>query len=476
MDRLELALREYEQIAPKPRLGADVPASDRLESWLREKVVPVVEDLQAKSPRFRRLVSWALTQIMPGAQTDARSTVDAVATALVDCAKALVEVSEKAGITERLAGATVSPTTEAAAGLSDNQRTGSDLCPPLGRLAVETEATRPWLDLVSQADFFYPATGLHLREPQGSLSRSFNERFRSGFSFGEHIVRMLIARVEFWQKPIDEAWKNCFYAIQGNTQRENDWRNRLFSAKIKLDQAVEELKKCCLAGNEARLRNACCVLLQVYVAYHPSPTLQWLAPPEDWVRTSGAVLRAHVRHRGEVVTVEPIGPRLARMVERSTAMIVDMVLLEQVAAALHDVAELYRQAVSPEDMIEEAVQSHDLVVLLSPRAVCWKGRKVGPNWHDHPQPWDFLVQLAEAATKGQGVDCYNFGDGVTHRDLSVRKYELARLLPDDLGVLLEKTRSGPCRLALPPEKIAILDLDADAWTVDVDDILQGLLN
>jgi len=43
---------------------------------------------------------------------------------------------------------------------------------------------------------------------------------------------------------------------------------------------------------------------------------------------------------------------------------------------------------------------------------------------------------------------------------------------DDLAVLIEKRRSGPCYLDIAPETVRVLDLDADEWTVDVQEFFQ----
>src|SRR5439155_932566 len=86
---------------------------------------------------------------------------------------------------------------------------------------------------------------------------------------------------------------------------------RLFTAKIEVEESLRALRAACWTEPAARQREACCALVQVYAAYHPSPQLDWLGCSPGSVAAEAARIRSVIRPPGEIPAVAPLpkGPR-----------------------------------------------------------------------------------------------------------------------------------------------------------------------
>jgi hypothetical protein len=254
---------------------------------------------------------------------------------------------------------------------------------------------------------------------------------------------------------------------------------RFFTTKFKLDECLEKLRNTCLSGEDMRMRDACCSLLQVYIAYHPRPQLPWLDVTEDRYQVTAEILRREFRRLFEVVEYGLVASSTVREAHRRGAMIVDLDSVQQVAAALADVAELYRQSVCPVELIEEARTLHRLVVVTKPRMAFFDGVKLDIDWNAMSTSWELLLHLAARAERLVGVDQYDLGGVPNARVLSTRKYRLCKYLLDSddslnspasqLASRIGKASGGEYYLDLDPDQVKLLDLEklgADEWTVD----------
>ena len=93
MDRLELAQKKYQRIAPGP-LELDEEKSNEIEAWLREYVVPLVSDLQ-RNPAFRRYVQFGVERLAAETDVPERQQVVAVSDALVACASEVAKLGDR---------------------------------------------------------------------------------------------------------------------------------------------------------------------------------------------------------------------------------------------------------------------------------------------------------------------------------------------------------------------------------------------
>src|SRR3954468_13157520 len=85
MDRIEFAERQYKRIIPSADLNWSQVPHHKLQVWLRDDVVPIVEEF-SRRPAFRRHATWPLEVLIPGSNTAERRAVEAVDSALITSA------------------------------------------------------------------------------------------------------------------------------------------------------------------------------------------------------------------------------------------------------------------------------------------------------------------------------------------------------------------------------------------------------
>ena len=102
MTRHKLAMLRFQQLAPGLALGADEERSEQWEKWLRDDVVPVVEDL-LDNPIFRGRIREIPEQLFTSPPQVRRARINALADALVAEAQALVAAAKEFDLLETLA-------------------------------------------------------------------------------------------------------------------------------------------------------------------------------------------------------------------------------------------------------------------------------------------------------------------------------------------------------------------------------------
>jgi hypothetical protein len=476
MDRHQLAQRRYQQIAPPSRVDVDEQQSDQIEAWLREDVVPIVADLQ-ENPRFRRLVTYGLERLVPGSASRERQLVQAVEDAVVQCALATVEAARNHGLETLLADADVASNESTSANSEDGDpvehHTSSN------DTVIEKIARRPWFAMGIEDDFLTPQWHLFLRESDQSLANRFRRYYPTPDVLGDNVQRMLFARMDFWVFQVDRIWRRLFGRLGESGENASEALERIFAAKINLDECLRNLRESCLTGNEPRLRNACCTLTQVYVAYHPCAKLSWLQSTARDLDAVSATIRCFFRHGGEIIEVERLCRHRFREVGRHRASLIDMNLIRQVAAALDDVKQLYHHGIMPEDLIEEARHSYRLLVVERPRMVFWDGDLLEIDWNNRDKSWELMLNLAAAAEGLQDMDRFALTGASTDRMLSIRKHELTKLLMQtahglELAAHIEKIRGGRVHVTLDPGEVHVLDVATDEWTLDPAEFASAL--
>lgn len=462
MTRHELAKLRFSQLAPNLRLGADENGSDQLEAWLRDDVVPVVEDL-LKNPGFRRRVQQMPEQLFGASSPNRRRRIDALADAMVAEAGTLVEVAREFNLVELLQD---QDRALDQAWIDAERGSGLD-----ARSAIEKLAERPWFDLANPEDFWSPSMDLFLRRPDALLTRQYR-RMRSEWKMlGDHIIDLMFVRLDFWKKRLNHvrgelqfrapADKVSFAALQ-----------RMLACAIDVDQKYRDVRSDWREGDEPRLRNACSVLLQSYIAYHEAPRLDWLGFNSQSLTVYGGMIRAFFRHRGTLRLVEQRSDGRLHEVGSRAASLVDVQLVKQVAQALEDLAAMYHRAVHADDLIAEAKDQFRLVVSVNPRMVFWNGALVDLPWASAEKTWNLLLHLAVKAEGKLPLRDFALSGIRTSRDLTIRKSHLEEFLRRvgpgaELAARIDRPRGGECRLELDPGEVKVLDLQADEWTVDV---------
>ncbi len=467
MTRLELAKLRFRQLAPGLALGADEERSEDWEKWLRDEVVPVVEDLN-DNPVFRRHVSRVLEQLFTSPPTDLRARINALADSLVSEAQTLVTVARQSDHVDTLADSDWILDHSWLAG-----QTGRSVD---SRSAIEKLAERPWFDVVNPDDFWTPGNDLYLRQPDALLTRQYRRLQSGGKLLGEHVINQMFQRFDFWKNRLMHGQQQLQLRL-GTDQAGSAAHERIFACAIEVEQKFQAVQADWRAGNDARLREACIVLLQTYIAYHEAPQLAWLGFDSHLLMACGQTIRSFFRHRGTLHCVERKNDGRLHQLDQRTASLVDVQLIQQVAAALEDLATVYHQEVHANDLIAEAKDQFRLLVVVNPRMVFWNGALIDVPWTSAQKSWNLMLHLA-VKTEGK-LPIRDFAlTGIRNsRDETIRKSHLLTFLSRtkagaELAVRICKPYGEACRLDIEPADVKVLDLDADEWTVDVNDFLQ----
>jgi hypothetical protein len=263
------------------------------------------------------------------------------------------------------------------------------------RATIELIAGRPWVDLVCAGDLFHPMCELCLRIPNPDHTHRFRERGELRVPLGDYVARYLVARIDYWKSFLDRIWIETCCGRRGSENWAQGLRNRLFEAKVTLDQLVEQLKAACGAGIQSQRREACATLTQVYAASAESPDLDWLGLPRGSASGHRGLIRSCVRRPGELLIGERDQAGLVQIVHREPALLCDPEVLQGIAASLEDVMPFYRVPEDADDLIDWTTQRARLVLVdRSPRAVWWDGNNVAEGtWDSHLPEWNLLWTL-----------------------------------------------------------------------------------
>jgi hypothetical protein len=328
--------------------------------------------------------------------------------------------------------------------VEEGRRGETGISPP-DTSTIEFIVSRPWFDLVCPEEYFDAHRGLHLLTSNLEHTTAFWQRYEPRLPLGDYVARGLFARIDYWKAILDRVWRQVFCSLTGAASDEYQVHERLFSTKIELDQSLERLTVQCRSGDGARRREACTALTQIYVAYAPAPSLEWLGCPPG-LAAHREVIRSYVRRRNDVAGTGQRSPRLC-----------DPDVLRQLAGSLEDVVPLYHVPEEPEELIEWSRDSARLVLVdRSPRAVFWEGKAAAEGqWDAHPTEWNLLWTLALHCRRP--VDQEMLANPERHRIRSRRK-RLSTLLKEtlDLDERIETLRGQGYQLSLAAEDIILL--------------------
>ena len=408
-------------------------SSVNVRDWMVGAVVPVVEAL-AKRREFRAQARWSLENLVPGLRTEARVMVDAVDRALVTHAKAIVDFAAVPEAQRALQQVPVLP------------GKWRDLD---GLVWARAVAARPWLDLVSARDYFARDAGLNLRpSPDVQRSPQFVD-FVPGFvqalrGPGDYVADMALRRAQFWHGDLARCCIRCQNAA-GSDPSLAAPMDPVNQSSALLARSIAELQTLLTTGAAANQRHACTSLIQAYAAYHPKPDLSWLRLPADG---------------------SPRG-MLAYWVERE-----DRWIAKTIAAALCTVAEMYRRDLTLEERLEEAAETHRLVLGadMGARYLFWEEQRCDETWLKNDAMWIVLENLALCGLRGRGVDIADFGRSMKRHTLVSRVSRLKKLLPASLAACIQPSSRYAYSVELEPQEIFVFPMPSGR-AAEIQDLL-----
>ena len=444
LDRLQAAVRDYERVR-QAGCNDSLRGAEALSFWIQDKVCPVVDQLLAR-PDFRKLAKWPLDQLDKFANSEARRLVEGVENAILASAKRLADLSQTPVLQEFIGGLAAG---EEHGPPVQTPANGRPVEMPQWKSGFETPAhfiaTKPWRDLVCVYDYFHPVADLHLVDREAWLGpnsnhvqiASFGTFFRPQLQLpGDFIVRSLMIRIAYWRDVLLRVQQRFEGALRQakDTARLKETREAVCGIR----EPLERLEAICLHDPQSPSRQACISLVQVYAAYRKQADFSWL----------GAV--------GEMAGN-------AASIRYSVDQCADTAITDHVAAALAEVAGLYRSEPDPEDVIQENCRKVPLVIVdgRGRHELYWHGELVDADWETSARAWTLMVALASNAKRGQGVDAAS-ELGISLKDA---KYDLKRLLPSELFDLI-KVKNGVFRLTLLRDELFAV------WFDQVDRLIE----
>jgi hypothetical protein len=472
MDRLQAAQQRYERIRPGDDEIGSPRKAEELSHWIQHDVCPVIAELIERAD-FQGLARWSIDTLGAGANSEARRLIEDIDTGIVQSAERMARLLRERPLAEALAAHAYEngADTVRIGALSSskewieqvqteiNSSQPSGLAPDGGAAcevgkqankssATETReqacaefiATRPWRDLVSVYDFFAPASDLNLHD-QESWPGPSNQSVRIADFLPyckphlrlpcDYVMQCLMIRIDFWLSELVRLQVSCEKALQNLASNTKDLRLELRTAVREIHEPLHKLEIACRHDPQARLREACVALVQVFAAFRPQTNFGWLGPAGQ-MAVNAASLRYFIERRA------------------------DAALTDRIADALAEVKSVYRSAVDPDAAIHQAVQQVSLVLVdgRSRRELYWQGRLVDVDWLARRRAWTLLVAMVLNAKRKLGVDACN-DLGISLKDA---RSELKKLLPQSL-FQCTAVNKGTHRLNLAPEQVFVAVFD-----------------
>ncbi|MBI3860969.1 MAG: hypothetical protein HY290_03655 [Planctomycetia bacterium] len=414
-----------------------------LRVWLTDDLCPVIEDYVGR-PRFQKFACWPLQALTEGAETPDRQLIVAVDGTIVAMAKTLSELSTDPAAREQLdkqnlrKGLAVEELVEIGANSCRRLGIRSEQVNVLqvGLNQVSEIAGRPWKDLVCATDYFEPEQEWNDSDDGHSVQRaelivSANPELHA---IGNFVVRGLLQRIDSICAPLEMVRGWCLTALAGMPKNWAERRQRIESQWDELQQQVARLRAGCVTGSDNHLRESCIILTQVYAAFHPAPDMAWLGLPDAVIREGANVLRVRLQQFDS-----------AEMIER-------------IAAAVVDLAQLYKDCDVDLSARDEAIAGGGLVIDVGQVNVFWEGLLVGEDLKG--RPWDLLVALARKAKLRAQVEerDLQLDDGRSDSFMPTNRNRLKLALPAGLDQLIVRGNiPRSYRLKLEPQRIHIIE-------------------
>jgi hypothetical protein len=405
-------------------------------------VTPVVRELLLRSA-FQAQARWPIDHLVAGASSNERSLVEAIDAGLVAAGRLFTELRERPGIAAALDARPLASGQAAAHDCDQgvDPESARDSSPPFGD-PPRILAGRPWHDLACAADYFGPTCDLNLIEREAWLGPDAHAvqiaelvpYFNSALQpLGDYVTQMLLLRIEYWQHQLQLLYARYDALSRDEHGGEDLIWGTLQECRQKLAADLASLREACRGGTSFKTREACIILVQIYAACWPKVDFCWLGP------------------------AAPFSQQAARICDRIKKQH-DAAIPEQIAAALAEVAGMYRAETDPESIIQEACQTQPLVLVEGPgrREVYWKGKRLNTDWQRHGAPWTLLVLLAERHRAGVGADTIDAADSARRFSIKDARSRLKILVPRDLTDCIVPAGRRTYKLQLAPTAVRLL--------------------
>lgn len=417
----------------------------RLRVWLEDDVIPSLTELTTL-PRFRDLATFSIRVLAPGADSEQRRAVEDVDRGLMSAANALLAVVDHPSILERFPRSTSSSTPVKQGSVEISSDHGTVISPASLRENPELEiaalrrvARHDKGNLVQLDDYFSTRQEIVVLEDgtrlqRGELINSLNHRL---LAIGDLVGRTLRRRMDLRLQAIYTVRTRINQLLTDLALAELEVVMSFRRADEELQTSVRRLQALVFADSEARLRDSCVTLTQVYAALHPAPELEWLGIREELLAEARGLFPSVLRgHRGSVVH-------------------------DRIARAVADMDILYRGIDPCSTRLELAIQSGGLVIDMQGRTAWWDRTQI--ELGNSVKNFKFLSALARKTRWRQDLiedDVYDDdqADSPSPSALPNLWSRVGRVLPGSLSQLIGRGRQPRSyRLNLEPHRIHIIE-------------------
>ncbi|MCC7087077.1 MAG: hypothetical protein IT427_18915 [Pirellulales bacterium] len=425
MDKIELALRRYQQLALTAQSHRDVPVP-QMRAWLRNEVCRAIAVLVPR-PTFRRIASWPIATLQEGAETDERRLVVALDVQIRDVAARLQKLLASKRIEEKLktlvpvkqnvVAETVTISDKGSIRNAVQQGRVDDLAIQFAQLKWLTQSHHE--KLVNINDYLSPQaewvlTGKGKLVQRGATLIGLNPDLPP---VGNFVVLRLMKRIEERAEILRFFRVQCAKAVGSGAKHFQKQVGGIVAAGKELDRLVGEARTSFQAGPEVDVRDACVTAIQIYAAFSPRSDLDWLGLP------------------GKVVEADRIllASRLTNLCNAQ--------LLDRVAAALHELQNLAATVSIKQNTVDDAVAAGGLVLVDHARAAYWEQHPVHESYTK--REWRFLLALTKRARAGQPMsvaDIEDPGQTLSESVMSTTWGRLKRKLPVSLRRLVAPSK------------------------------------
>ena len=356
MDSRELAVHQFELI--QDRLKKQSLAGSAATAWLQKYVVPAVAEYWGR-PRFREYAMWSIVNLADSADSEDREKLDALRESIHGVSEAIQQLATKPGVAHHIeqlfstVPANVDEEIWVEGDESDTVHTSTNH--PLSN-GIHPNALNSFLrdgefHLTNSNDYFGPVQEFTQSADKpvqrGELIVSVNPQF---VPIGDMIVHTMLRRIELAEELLKDGRRTVLEVVSQIDADYEALTTAVNTAMAALTKSVAAIRPRFQHNAEAKLRQACSVLTQIYAAKNPAADCDWLGLPNDVVESGR----------------QSIDMRLQSWPG------IQMYLV--IANALTTLEKLY-QGQQDGSEIDEAISSCRLVIAEKSQQVWWEGKE-----------------------------------------------------------------------------------------------------
>lgn len=343
MDSRELAVQQFGLI--RNSVQEETYPSVAATAWLQKYVMPAIAEYWER-PQFRNQVTWSIRKLNSSAASDECRCIEQLECCIRRVSKTILNLAARAKVSRRIE--------KRFADTSSVLTGGEAFVTHPNSLKRFTSGNFKLTDI---HDYFEPVQEFVDHDgkliQRGELVLALNAQF---IPIGDLIVQTMLRRIESAEGLIRGAHQTVLAAVSQTASSYKAMTVAEADAMNEFDASVSAVRPNFANSAAAQLRQACCVLAQVYAARNPTADCGWLGLPEPLVKTG--------RNSVDVRLKSGRGPQI----------------FLGIANALSELAKLY-QGEQESSEIDEAIAQCRLVIVEESQRV-W--------WDQH----EFLIQLS----------------------------------------------------------------------------------